>query len=65
MGSCECGAGWETFSGHRLSCPRNAEAGRIRSRIEREDQDAREAARPTWINGHPYDPEDVPTKAEL
>jgi hypothetical protein len=45
--TCDCGAGWPTFSGHRLSCPRHAVATETRLRIEREEYNDREENRRT------------------
>lgn len=64
-GACDCGAGWETFSGHSLACPRNAEAGRTRTRIEAEEYTARDdARRGLRVGGRTVGENDMPTPAE-
>lgn len=63
---CNCKAGWATYSGHRLDCPRNAYAGSVRDRIEREDREDRdEARRGRWVAGTFIHADDLPTWSEL
>jgi hypothetical protein len=64
---CNCGAGWATFSGHRLDCPRNAIAGRTRMAIERADRTDFALARDRTVHiaGRGIDRDDIPDPADL
>lgn len=48
-----------------MDCPANAEAGRIRMRIEREDHEAREPQRGKRIAGKFYGEDEVPSRWEV
>lgn len=64
---CTCRGGWGTYSGHRLDCPANEYAGRIRFRIDRGDREDRDMAadRTVRLDGRRYDIDDVPSASEL